>query len=98
MDMDVFLNPDEHSSSMYMYEKLMEEGHDARLFRFSAAQNGGGHRPPENAEYWTIGCLGITEACSQESVFGGIKIGRSNVIIIVPKVKLLIFREIKIML
>ena len=70
MDMDVFLNPDEHSSSMYMYEKLMEEGHDARLFRFSAAQNGGGHRPPENAEYWTIGCLGITEACSQASVFG----------------------------
>ena len=59
-------DPDNLSSSKYMYEKLMQEGHDARMFRFApSGQNEGGHRPPENAEYWQIGCLGITSSCSK---------------------------------
>ena len=45
----------------------MDEGHDARLLRFSpSANNDGGHREPENKDYWYIGCLGITPSCSIE--------------------------------
>ena len=59
-------NPDEHSSSLYMYEKLVQEGHDARVFRFApSGNNQGGHRPPDNFEYWQIGCLGITTPCTK---------------------------------
>mgnify|MGYP001443290869 CR=1 FL=1 len=48
-----------------MYEKLMDEGHDARLLRFSpTADFQGGHRDAENKDYWHIGCLGITPSCS----------------------------------
>ena len=59
-------NPDEHSSSLYMYEKMMAEGHDPRMFRFSPdASIKGGHSPPQNYEYWRVGCLGITSSCSK---------------------------------
>ena len=45
-----------------MYDRLVQEGHDARLLRFSP--NGdipGSHQDPKNAQYWKVGCLGITE-------------------------------------
>ena len=51
-----------------MNEKLKNEGHDARLLRFSPSDDGtirGGHRRPMNEAYWIAGCLGITEACSE---------------------------------
>ena len=58
--------PDEHSSSMYMYEKLVQEGHDARIFRFAPSENiQGGHSKPRNFEYWQVGCLGITTPCTK---------------------------------
>jgi len=60
-------NPDEHSSSLYMYEKMMAEGHDPRMFRFSPGDSiKGGHSPPQNYEYWRVGCLGITPSCSKQ--------------------------------
>ena len=60
-------DPDTYSSSTYMYLKLLDEGHDARLFRFSPSADGtipGGHKNPQNSQYWQVGCLGITPACS----------------------------------
>ena len=49
-----------------MYEKLVAEGHDARLLRFSpSTEFPGGHRDPENKDYWHLGCLGITPSCSK---------------------------------
>ena len=51
-----------------MNEKLKNEGHDARLLRFSPSDDGtisGGHQNPKNEAYWIAGCLGITEACSE---------------------------------
>ena len=64
-------NPDEHSSSLYMYEKMMAEGHDPRMFRFSPETSGhnGGHSPPQNYEYWRVGCLGVTPSCSKVQYF-----------------------------
>ena len=64
-------NPDEHSSSLYMYEKMMAEGHDPRMFRFSPGPDGhpGGHSPPQNYEYWRVGCLGVTPSCSKVYYF-----------------------------
>ena len=56
-------NPDVESSAIYMYDKLMNEGHDARLLRFSPSSDGtipGSHQNPKNANYWKVGCLGIT--------------------------------------
>ena len=50
-----------------MYEKLVNEGHDGRLLRFSKSADGtikGGHQDLRNLEYWTLGCLGVTEQCS----------------------------------
>ena len=57
--------PNGNSSEFYMYEKMIQEGHDPRLFRLSPDTNGGGHRGPENSQYWAIGCLGLTSACSE---------------------------------
>ena len=49
-----------------MYEKMTEEGHDPRVFRFSPDENiKGGHSPPQNHQYWQVGCLGIAPACSK---------------------------------
>ena len=49
-----------------MYEKLIDEGHDARLLRFSPSEDyPGGHKDPENKNYWHLGCLGITPSCSK---------------------------------
>ena len=45
------------------YDKLVAEGHDARLFRFSKPDDetiNGGHSDPKNKEYWQVGCMGIT--------------------------------------
>ena len=56
------------STAIYMNEKLKNEGHDARLLRFSPSDDGtisGGHQNPKNEAYWIAGCLGITEACSE---------------------------------
>ena len=50
-----------------MYEKLVNEGHDGRLLRFSPSADGtivGNHKDVQNLEYWQVGCLGITEQCS----------------------------------
>ena len=56
------------SSAEYMYEAQMREGHDARLFRFDPSSDetiAGGHVDPKNTAYWQVGCLGITEPCSE---------------------------------
>jgi len=55
------------SSAEHMYEKSMNEGHDARLLRFDPSGDGtieGGHKDPKNTAHWYVGCLGITEPCS----------------------------------
>ena len=60
------------SSAEYMYEALVNEGHDARLFRFEPSENfdasddsiPGGHQDPKNTAHWQVGCLGITDPCS----------------------------------
>merc|ERR1712037_247902 len=60
-------NPDVESSAIYMYDRLVTEGHDARLLRFSPSADGtipGSHQNPKNYNYWQVGCLGITEACT----------------------------------
>ena len=47
-----------------MYDRLVTEGHDARLLRFSPSADGtipGSHQNPKNYNYWQVGCLGITE-------------------------------------
>ena len=51
-------NPDTESTGLYMYSKLLDEGHDARLLRFSPSADGtieGGHKPIINHKYWIIG-------------------------------------------
>ena len=54
------------SSAVNMYDALVAEGHDARLLRFSPTNGvNGGHTSPQNAEYWKVGCLGITSPCSK---------------------------------
>ena len=66
-------NPDTESTGLYMYSKLLDEGHDVRLLRFSPSQDGtiqGGHRFPTNGQFWIVGCLGITESCSKECEVG----------------------------
>ena len=58
-----------NSTSMYMYKALVDEGHDARLFTFTAdPANGirGGHQDAKNKYSWVNGCLGISPACSSE--------------------------------
>ena len=57
-----------YSTATNMYEKMLDEGHDARLLRFSPSDDGtisGGHTDPKNFNYWQIGCLGITSSCSE---------------------------------
>merc|ERR1711971_909272 len=52
-------DPDTYNSATYMYDKLVAEGHDARLFRFSKPDDetiNGGHSDPKNKEYWQVGC------------------------------------------
>ena len=56
------------STAENMYERLVDEGHDARLLRFSPSDDGtiaGGHKDPKNTMYWIAGCLGITDPCDQ---------------------------------
>ena len=51
-----------------MYGAMFNEGHDARLFRFSPAADGsikGSHKSPPNVELWQVGCLGLSTPCSQ---------------------------------
>ena len=57
------------SSAKHMYEKLVDEGHDARLLRFSKSNDDtieGSHKSPQNKAHWYVGCLGIKEPCSTE--------------------------------
>jgi len=61
-------DPDTLNTAINMYETLMNEGHDARLLRFSPSDDGtinGGHLDPKNKEFWQVGCLGITDPCSE---------------------------------
>ena len=61
-------DPENTNTAVNMYEALKAEGHDARLLRFSASDDGtipGGHKSPKNAEFWKVGCLGVTESCSE---------------------------------
>lgn len=56
------------SGVLHMYNALKDEGHDARLLRFAKSEDGtitGGHKDPKNVGYWVIGCLGITDQCSE---------------------------------
>merc|ERR1712165_680267 len=48
------------------YERSVQEGHDARLFRFTPTDDtvSGSHQDPKNLEYWKVGCLGLTEPCT----------------------------------
>jgi len=60
-------DPETSNTATNMYDKLVAEGHDGRLFRFSAPKDGtisGGHQDPKNKEYWQVGCMGITAPCS----------------------------------
>ena len=61
-------DPENISSIKNMYEKMIDEGHDARLFRFSPSEDKtikGSHKSPRNVELWQVGCFGLTEPCSQ---------------------------------
>merc|ERR1739844_439783 len=65
-----------YSTATNMYEKMLDEGHDARLLRFSPSTDEtikGGHQDPRNLNYWQVGCLGITESCTEacETAFVG---------------------------
>ena len=54
-----------------MYDRLVTEGHDARLLRFSPSADGtipGSHQNPKNYNYWQAGCLGITEGIKSNNV------------------------------
>ena len=54
-----------------MYDRLVTEGHDARLLRFSPSADGtipGSHKNPKNDEYWKVGCLGITEGIKSNNI------------------------------
>merc|ERR1711992_431807 len=58
-----------YSTATNMYEKMLDEGHDGRLLRFSPSEDGtikGGHQDPRNTNIWQVGCLGITSSCSQD--------------------------------
>ena len=58
----------QYSTATNMYEKMLDEGHDPRLLRFSPSADEtikGGHQDPRNLDYWQVGCLGITESCTQ---------------------------------
>ena len=51
---------------------MLEEGHDPRLLRFDPSADEtikGGHQDPKNLDYWQVGCLGITESCTQVKYF-----------------------------
>ena len=57
-----------YSTGKNMYKALVDEGHDARLYRFSpdkAKTIGGGHKDVKNVNYWQVGCMGITDPCSK---------------------------------
>ena len=65
---DGTVNNNGHSSIINMYEAMLDEGHDARLFRFSKSNDstiGGTHIGPQNEELWQVGCLGLSTPCSQ---------------------------------
>ena len=59
-------DPINYSTGLYMYERSVQEGHDARLFRFTPTDDtvSGSHQDPKNLEYWKVGCLGLTEPCT----------------------------------
>ena len=56
-----------------MYLTMLDEGYDARLFRFSPSSVmdpddetiRGSHKIPLNDELWMIGCLGLSSFCSE---------------------------------
>lgn len=67
---EITSDPDQ-STNLYMYQRMKDEGHDPRRFRFAVPEDGsiaGGHttKSPRNTVYWMVGCLGMTEQCSQE--------------------------------
>ena len=55
------------STTLNMYNALVNEGHDVRMMRFKASgSQRGGHRNPENYQYWQVACWGITASCTTE--------------------------------
>ena len=59
------------SSAKHMYDKMVDEGHDARLFLFSPSEDGtldGSHQDTRNIDFWEVGCWGITASCSQVKI------------------------------
>ena len=68
-DNDQIANDDDAESAIQMYDALLNEGHDARLIRWSPSEDGtieGSHTDPKNLIHWQVGCLGITSPCSEE--------------------------------
>jgi len=66
---DRTVNNNNQSSIKNMYGAMLDEGHDARLFRFSKAADEtikGSHKSPKNVELWQVGCLGLSTPCSQD--------------------------------
>jgi len=56
-------------NAAHMYDAATAEGHDPRQLTFSPPEDGsiaGGHQPPRNVAYWTVGCLGITKPCTSQ--------------------------------
>ena len=61
-------NPDEMGNGWKMYNATTNEGHEGRMFEFTTPEDGsfgGGHNAVRNNDYWRVGCLGITKACSK---------------------------------
>ena len=66
-------DPGGNVSMIQMYEKMTDEGHDARLFRFSPSSDRdpadnsikGSHQTMQNEQLWMVGCLGLTAPCSE---------------------------------
>ena len=60
-------NPETISTTLNMYSALVNEGHDVRMMRFKASgSQRGGHKNPQNYEYWQVACFGITASCSSK--------------------------------
>ena len=53
----------------YMYEAMVQEGHDARMLSFQPNSPYGGHSNPQNFESWLVGCLGIVDSLVVKHAF-----------------------------
>ena len=65
---DVEGDPIKNSGAQHMYDALVQEGHDARLFRFAPVEDGSiktKHSATKNIVHWQVGCWGITPPCTE---------------------------------